>query len=205
MLKNLSKGLLLLGAFTIATSAVAQSAPGSNSMHAATIDIAGTLVFEHAQIAQLNGNRFWPKGGGVNAAFTAWKGLGIAVDFSGEHASNIANGVDLSKISIMAGPRFTFNIAHPGEGLNHVRGMRAFVQGLYGPTHAFDSLFPGPTSVSTSANALSVKVGGGIDIPWRNGFGIRAVELGWIHSDYSNAAADIQNDFRIGFGVSYRR
>ena len=204
MLKNLSQGLLLLGALTIATSAVAQSAPG-NSAHAATIDIAGTVIFEHAQIAELNGNRFWPKGGGVNAAFTAWKGLGLAVDFSGEHASNIANGVDLSKISIMAGPRFTFNITRPGEGFNHLGGMRAFVQGLYGPTHAFDSLFPGPTSVATSATALSVKVGGGIDIPWKYGFGIRAAEVGWIHSDYSNAAADIQNDFRIGFGVNYRR
>ena len=204
MLKNLSKGLLLLGALIIATSAVAQAAPGKDP-HAATIDIAGTVIFEHAQIAQLNGNRFWPKGGGVNAAFTAWKGFGLAVDFSGEHASNIENGVGLSKIAVMGGPRYTFNITHPGEGFRYDRGVRAFVQGLYGPTHAFDSLFPGPTSVSTSATALSVKAGGGIDIPWKNGFAIRAVELGWIHSDYSNAAADIQNDFRVGFGLSYRR
>jgi hypothetical protein len=204
MLKNFSKGLLLLGALTIATSAVAQLGPGKDP-HAATIDLAGTVIFEHAQVAQLNGNRFWPKGGGVNVAFTAWKGFGLAADVSGEHASNIQNGVGLSKIAFMAGPRFTFNITHPGEGFSHDRGVRAFVQGLYGPTHAFDSLFPGPTSVETSATALSVKAGGGVDIPWKNGFGIRAIEVGWIHSDYSNSAADIQNDFRIGFGVSYRR
>jgi hypothetical protein len=204
MRKYLNKGMLLLGALTIAASAAAQSAP-SQSAHAATIDIGATLVFEHAQVAQLNGNRFWPKGGAVNASFTVWNGLGLAVDVAGEHASNIQNGVGLSKISFMAGPRYTFNVARLGESSNNDRRMRAFVQCLYGPTHAFDSVFPGPTGVSSSANALSVKLGGGIDVPFRRGFGIRPIEVGWIHSDYSNAAADVQNDFRIGFGASYRR
>ena len=204
MRNNLSKGMLLLGALAIAASAVAQSAP-SQTAHAVTIDLGATVVFEHAQVAQLNGNRFWPKGGAVNAAFTAWKGLGLAVDVSGEHASNIQNGVGLSKISFMAGPRYTFNLPHPGESFNGDRRMRAFAQCLYGPTHAFDSIFPSPTAASSSATALSVKLGGGVDVPLRHGFGVRPLEVGWIHSDYSNAAADVQNDFRMGFGASYRR
>ena len=203
MRKNLSKGMLLLGALAIAASAVAQSAPSQNA-HAATIDVGATLVFEHAQVAQLNGNRFWPKGGAVNASFTVWNGLGLAVDVSGEHASNFQNGVGLSKVSFMAGPRYTFNVS-PFRETSGDRRMRAFAQCLFGPTHAFDSLFPGPTAVSSSATALSVKLGGGVDVPLRRGFGIRALEVGWIHSDYSNAAADVQNDFRIGFGASYRR
>lgn len=204
MLPNFRKGLLLLGALTTATLAVAQSAPGRNA-RPVTIDVAATFIFEHSQVAQQNGNRFWPKGGGVNAAFTVWKGVGLAVDVSGEHASNIQNGVNLSKIAVMAGPRYTFNIPRLGESTNGGYRARAFVQGLLGPTHAFDSLFPGPTSVSTSANALSVKLGGGMDVGLGHGFAVRPVELGWIHSDYSNAAADVQNDFRVGFGVSFRR
>ena len=204
MLKNFSKGWLLLGAVTIATSAVAQSAP-VHDPRPITIDVAATVIFEHSQVAQPNGNRFWPKGGGVNAGFTVWNGVGLAIDVSGEHASNIQNGVNLSKIAVMAGPRYTFNISRLGEAAFGDHRVRAFVQGLFGPTHAFDSLFPGPASVSTSANALSVKLGGGVDLPLKHGLALRAIELGWIHSDYSNAAADVQNDFRIGFGISYRR
>lgn len=204
MLNTFRKGLLLLGALTIAASAVAQSAPTHNPRPVA-IDIGATVIFEHAQVAQQNGNRFWPKGGAVNAAFTAWKGLGVAVDVSGEHASNIQNGVNLSKVAFLAGPRYTFNILPFGETLGGDHRARMFVEGLVGPTHAFDSLFPGPTSVSTSANALSVKLGGGMDVALPHGFGMRAIELGWIHSDYSNAASDTQNDLRIGFGVSYRK
>jgi hypothetical protein len=205
MLNNFCKGLLLSGAMAFgATTAVAQSAPIHDS-RPVTIDVAGTIIFEHSQIAQQNGNRFWPKGGGINAAFTVWKGVGLAVDVSGEHASNIQNGVNLGKFSVMAGPRYTFNLPSPGETTFGEHHPRAFVQGLFGPTHAFDSLFPGPISLSTSANALSVKLGGGVDVPMNRSLAVRAIELGWIHSDYSNAAADVQNDFRIGFGITYRR
>jgi len=204
MLKHFNQGLLLLGALTIATSGLAQSSP-SYDPRPVTIDVAATVMFEHAQVAQPNGNQFWPKGGGVNAAFTVWKGIGLAVDVSGQHASNIQNGVDLAKISYMAGPRYTFNISRFGESASGDHRTRAFVQALFGPTHAFDSLFPAPDSVSTSANALSMKLGGGVDVPFRHNFAMRALEVGWIHSDYSNAAADIQNGFSLGFGVSYRR
>ena len=204
MQKNFLQGWLLLGALTITTFATAQSAP-SHDPRPVTIDLAATVIFEHSQVAQRNGNRFWPKGGGVNAAFTVWHGLGLAVDVSGEHASNIQNGVGLSKFSVMAGPRYTFNISSPGESFGGRPRLRGFVQTLFGPTHAFDSLFPGPTSLSTSATALSTKLGGGVDVAVKHGFGVRPIELGWIHSDYSNAAADVQNDFRIGFGVTYRK
>ena len=133
------------------------------------------------------------------------KGFGFAFDVSGEHKSNIQNGVNLNMISFKGGPRFTFDIARVGGSFAERRPVSAFVQGLLGPTHAFDSLFPGPGAVTTSANALSVQLGGGIDVPLKHGFGIRAIEASWIHSDYSNAAKDVQNDFRIGVGVSYRR
>ena len=204
MLKNFSQGMLLLGALMMATVAVAQSSPSTDA-HANRTDIGASFTFEHAQVAQINGNRFWPIGGDVNAALTVAKGFGFAFDVAGEHKSNIQNGVNLSKISFMGGPRFTFNIARPGESFGERRPVRAFVQGLLGPTHAFDSLFPGPNALATSANALSVQLGGGIDVPMKHGFGLRALEASWIHSDYSNAANDVQNDFRIGVGVSYSK
>ena len=205
MRTNIIKGTLLLGALTIASLAAAQSAPTSTGTSPVHADIAIMATFEHAQVAQINGNRFWPKGGALDGSVAIWKGIGFAAEVAGERATNIqGNGVNLTKISFMAGPRFSFRIAPAGEGSRHGGPMRAFVQSLYGPTHASDSLFPGPTSLSTSAEALSVLIGGGVDVPVRRGLGVRAIDVAWIHSNYSNHAQDIQNDFRLGFGASYR-
>jgi len=202
MRKNLIKGSLLLGALTIAFSAVAQSASGNKApVH---VDVAVMATFEHAQVAQINGNRFWPKGGAIDGSISIWKDIGFAFEVSGEHASNIQNnGVSLNLVSFMAGPRYSFRVSPAGESFHNRGPVRAFVQTLYGPTHASDGLFPGPTSLSTSAEAFTVLLGGGVDVPVRRGFGIRAVDAAWIHSDYSNHAEDVQNDFRLGFGASY--
>ena len=35
---------------------------------------------------------FWFKGGGADAAFTFWKGWGIAASLTGDHASNVTPG-----------------------------------------------------------------------------------------------------------------
>ena len=204
MLRNFSQGLLLLGALTIATSAAAQSAPGREGGSPVSGDVAVMMALEHAQVAQTNGNRFWVKGVAIDAGIAMWKGIGFAFDMSFEHASNIQNnGVNLDKIAFMAGPRYSFDISRPGVLFHNDRPVRAFVQSLYGPTHATDSLFPESIPLSTTAEALSVSVGGGIDIPVKAGLGIRAIDASWIHSNYSNAAADVQNDFRLAFGASY--
>lgn len=200
MLRNFSQGMLLLGALTIATSAAAQSLPGREKSPVSG-DVAVMMAIEHAQVAQTNGNRFWAKGIAIDAGISMWKGVGFAFDFSFEHASNIQNNsVNLSKIAFMAGPRYSFNL--PGSPFHGGRPVRAFVQSLYGPTHA-ESLFPETIPLSTTAEALSVSLGGGIDVPIKGGLGIRAVDASWIHSNYSNAAENIQNDFRIAFGADY--
>jgi hypothetical protein len=205
MLKSFSQGLLLLGALTIAGSAAAQAAPGKEGSSHVSADVAVMMALEHAQVAETNGNRFWAKGAAVDAGISVWKGIGFAFDLSFEHASNIENGVNLSKVAFMAGPRYSFDISRPGGPFHSDRPVRAFVQTLYGPTHATDSLFPDTIPLSTTAEALSVAVGGGVDVPVKRGLGIRALDVAWIHSNYSNAAANVQNDLRIGFGVSYRR
>ena len=203
MLKNLSQGLLLVGALTIATSAPAQSSP-IREKSPVSGDVAVMMALEHAQVAQTNGNRFWVKGVAFDAGISMWKGIGFAFDLSVEHASNIQNnGVNLNKVAFMAGPRYSFDISRPGVLFHSDRPMRAFVQSLYGPTHATDSLFPESIPLSTTAEALSVSVGGGVDVPVKGSLGIRAIDVSWIHSNYSNAAADVQNDFRIAFGANY--
>ncbi len=75
----------------------------------AEIDVAITYVAERAKIASIDCRCFWLEGGGMNAAVAFHRGLGVAANLTGGHASNIESGVDLNKVSFMTGPRYTIH------------------------------------------------------------------------------------------------
>ena len=105
----------------------------------------------------------------------------------------------------MVGPRFTV-----GTNQLHVRKVeqhnaRIFGEALLGGARAFNSAFPGSSSVVSTATAFSMQLGGGIDVTLAHGFGFRAFELDYIHTTFSDNAANSQNDFHVATGFSYRR
>jgi opacity protein-like surface antigen len=200
----LSKLVLLAGAMTAATTAFAQHAPsGQVGRHNLGLEVGTTFVYEYSRVAEINGNRFWPFGGSVDGAVTLWKGFGVAADFSGIHATDISNGVSLNKHSFMAGPRYNFNLLPHNELRYHA--TRGFAEALFGEVHGFNSLFPAPNNVKTSATSFSMQVGGGVDVALGYGFNFRPVDVYWVHSSLPNNANNIQNNFRIGLGASFRK
>jgi len=202
-MKSILKTVVLLsGALMAATTAFAQHAP-VQARHTVSTEIGGNFAFEYSRVAEINGNRFWPCGGSIDGAVTFWKGLGVAADFAGQHASDISNGVNLDKYSIMAGPRYNFDLLPHNELRQHA--TRGFAEALFGGAHAFNSVFPGETSVSSSANSFSMQVGGGVDIGLGRGFNFRPVNAYWVHTTLPNNASNTQNNFIIGLGASYRR
>jgi opacity protein-like surface antigen len=202
MKSMLNKVVLLSGALTAAITAFAQHAP-VQVRHTATTEIGATFEFEYSRVAEINGSRFWPCGGSIDGAITIWKGLGVAADFAGEHAADISNGVSLDKYAFMAGPRYNFDMLPHNELRQHA--TRGFAEALFGEAHAFNSVFPGTESVSSSASSFSMQVGGGVDIAMGHGFNFRPVNLYWVHTTLPNNSENIQNNFRIGLGASYRR
>jgi hypothetical protein len=53
----------------------------------------------------------------------------------------------------------------------------------------------------TTANSIAALAGGGIDLPpWRH-TALRLVDAGWLRTELPNAANDMQNTFRIDFGM----
>lgn len=202
--KTIRKGVLLAGALA-ATLHLAAQQPAKTKFHVPSSDIAVLFSFEHAQVAQTGTPGFWLKGGSVDGSATFYKGLGIAANITGEHASNIQSNVSLGKVAYMFGPRYTFNTSRYTEKLTGKHSTQVFGEWLLGGVHAFDSTFPGTLSLKTSANALSMQLGGGIDVTVKNGFGIRALEIDYVHTALPNNASNSQNDFRVGFGISYRR
>ena len=199
-------GVLLAGALvSTVTLAAQQTQAGPHKPHVTEMNVAVLFNFERAQVAQTGSASFWLKGGAADVSVTFWKGLGIAANFTGEHALGIASNVSLGKVAFMAGPRYTFNTSRYTDRAFKKHRSELFGEWLFGGAHAFDSTFPGTSGVQTSAGAFSMQIGGGMDVGVAKGFGIRALEMDLVHTNLPNNAANSQNDFRIGFGFSYRR
>ena len=62
-----------------------------------SIDLAVTYTTLGSKVTP-GGNNFWLQGGSIDAAFTFHRGFGLAANITGDHASNIAPGVNLDEI-----------------------------------------------------------------------------------------------------------
>ncbi len=143
---------------------------------------------------------FWFKGGGVDASMTLWKGLGVAAAVNGDHASNYIPSKDENKVSFLVGPRYTFLAwKAPGGGENQ-RRIQLFGQGLVGVAHGFDTLF---SNGETSANEFAFQAGGGMNLYFTRKFGIRPIDLEFVHTQIGATGFSNQNDFRLATGLSY--
>jgi len=197
-------GALTAGALTLTMNAAAQQQGLLQKAHAQSADVAVTFNAEHSRVAQPNGNGFWLKGGSADAAATFWKGLGLAANLTGERTENAAHGVALSKFAYMFGPRYTLDTSkYTGRYLSK-HGTRLFGEALFGGVHGFDSVFPGASGVSSSANSFSMQLGGGLDVAIAKGFSARLPEVDYVRTSLPNAGSNTQNDLRLAFGVSYR-
>ena len=199
-------GVLLVGALVSSQTLAAQQAqPVPHKPHVTETNVAVLFNFERAQVAEAGAPSFWLKGGTADASVTFWKGVGVAAVFTGEHAKDISSNISLGKIAFMAGPRYTFNTSRYIDKAFKKHRSEIFGEWLFGGAHAFDSTFPGTNGVQTSASAFSMQAGAGVDVSIAKGFGIRPLEMDFIHTALPNNAGNSQNDFRLAFGVSYRR
>lgn len=196
-------GIVLLGALTFGSMLQAQQA--AESFRLSSTDLAVTYTTARARTTPSDG-RFWMQGGSADFAANFFHGLGVAANLTGEHASNIGPGVDLSKVSFMAGPRYTYSTSRcSSRFLGTKHAPRIFGEALFGTVHAFNGTFPasaGGTKSSTSA--FSMQLGGGVDVPIARGLGVRLLEVDYVRSSLPNLGDNTQNDLRLAFGVSYR-
>ena len=183
---------LWMGAMAVSLPVAAQQT--SKKVRVGSPVIAVTYNLERGKVAATSGGGFWLQGAGVDVAVPVYNRFSIAGNLSGAHASNIQPGVDLNKLSYVGGPRYTYDISH----------FAIFGQGLFGGAHGFESIFPSPGAVKPSANSFAMQLGGGLDIFGKNGLGVRAFEIDYVRMGFPNNGTNSQNDFRLGFGVSYQ-
>lgn len=201
MIKVLRQTGFWMGAVILSVSfqVKAQGADASRS-----VDVGVTYNAERTKIASAPCGCLWLQGGAADGAITIYRGVGAAVSISGEHRTNATPGVDLSKFSFMAGPRYTHGISRwSSRYLGEKHAASVFGEALFGYVHGFNSLFPSGTGLQTSANAFSMQIGGGLNVDLGKGFGLRALELDYVRTALPNSTSNLQNDFRLGIGVTY--
>jgi hypothetical protein len=163
-------------------------------------DVAVTYAPERAQIAPGNCGCFWLNGGGVDAAATFWKDIGVAASFTGSHASTVAPDVEVNKIAFTAGPRFTYT--WPSRAVvTGQRNVQIFGQGLFGAVHGFDGVYPTSFGVTSSVNSLAIEVGGGLNLLLTRNLGVRLLKAEYVRTALPNNASNTQNDIRLSFGL----
>jgi hypothetical protein len=145
---------------------------------------------------------FWLKGGGVDAALTSPKGFGIAASVTGDYASVIAPGVNLSKIAFLAGPRYTFR-AGTGRAGAADRRLQVFGQGLFGGVYAFDGVFPSSSGTTSNALSFALQAGGGLNLMLTKSVGIRLFEAEFVRTTLPNGGSNVQNDLRLAAGMTW--
>ena len=165
-------------------------------------DLGLTFNYKLAKISNLSGSTFGLAGGGADGVY--WlgdkaKNWGLAFDVSGETASNIKPGVNLSQFTIAAGPRYTI-----WQDRKKPHGANLYGEVLGGYLHAFNSVFPAMPSALTSANSFSLQAGGGFNLPIAKRIDLRLIEADYILTKLPNAGSDLQSDLRLSAGVVFR-
>jgi hypothetical protein len=179
----------------------AQAIP--SAAQGAPIDIAVTYDALHTD--HLTALNFWMQGGAVEMGARLYHGLGVAARVEGLHAGAAsANGEPLSLVTAVFGPRYTMQM----------RGQRyaIFAEALAGQSNGFHSLFSegsGPVGsanagTTSSANALAVDVGGGIDVRLNHHFAIRAIRASYLYTQFPNSTTNVQNSLSLSSGIVMR-
>ena len=191
---------MALGIFSL--SAAGQASHGGASKPAADkFDVAVNFTYKVAKIAATT-NRFVLPGGSLDAAYNFGGkagGLGLVVDINGESKSNIEPGVSLTQFSVLGGARYTFHLVQKNP-----HAVNLYGQFLGGGVFASNSLFPGPSRTTSSANSSAIQLGGGANIRLTHCIALRLFEANFIATHLPNATNQRQYDVRFSNGVVFR-
>ena len=122
-------------------------------------------------------------------AWGVWGRIGLLLDVSG-HLGSDAEGTDVSLLSVMAGPRFTF-----GDGR-----FRPFVHVIGGIVRSKASISVFDIEISESTTDFGGAAGGGVDVGLGDRWALR------VAGDYRVVKIDDEtvSDPRFSAGVVYR-
>lgn len=130
-------------------------------------------------------NRFSLNGWNAQATYNFTRWLGATADFGGYYGSPF--NVSSHDYTFLFGP--TINIRTPHA--------TPFVHALFGVDRFHATALGG----SINDTAFAMAMGGGVDIPVKGMFSVRAGQFDWLRESHFNNS---QNNFRFSTGVVFR-
>lgn len=125
----------------------------------------------------LNG---WNAQASVN--FNKW--LGLTADFGGYYGSPFE--VTVHDYSFVFGPTVTYRAEH----------VAPFFHALFGGNHINGQALGG----SAGDTAFAMAIGGGLDIPIKEHFGVRVAQVDWLRTQHFSTS---QNNIRVSTGIMF--
>jgi len=136
------------------------------------------------------------QGGSGWASYNLDGSLAIVGEVAAQHASNVAPlSANLTLTSFLAGVRYK---------PKPTRVFVPFVQALLGGAHASGDMAPGNPGIPGSSNAFALTAGGGLDIRLSERFAVRAFQVDYYYTRFTNGVNDHQNNLRVGAGLVFR-
>lgn len=169
----------------------AQRAGGGERM-----EIGANYSFVHTNAPPGSCGCFSMNGGAGWFAFDFAHGMGFAGEVGSVHASDIdGTTAGLTITSYLAGPRYSRRLG---------RLFTPFAQILLGGAHADGDLTFVRFGVAKPANSFALAAGGGLDIGLTRHWAVRAAQVDYFLTRFSNGVNDHQNNLRFSAGVVYR-
>lgn len=191
---------MIIGACSL--SAAGQSTTGGAPQPPADkFDVAVNFTYKVAKIASTTTHFVLP-GGSLDAAYNFGGkagGLSLVADMNGESKSNIEPGVSLTQFSVLGGARYTFHFS-----AQKPHALDLYGEFLAGEVFAFNSVFPGPSSTTSSANSVAIQAGGGANVRLSRSIALRLLESDFITTQLPNATDQRQYDVRFSNGIVFR-
>ena len=203
MRKLIRGSMLLAGAGLFASIGIGAQVTASGLRHSTvSADLGVTFSLERAQIVP-GRCCFWLQGGGMDAAVPLGKGYGVAASLTGEHSTDVLPGVDVNKITVLTGPRYTFTAWTGRSQPADERRLQIFGQALFGAVRGFNGLYPGPGGATTNARSFALEAGGGLNLFFSRHAGLRMPEVEYVRTALPNNGSNTQHDLRLAFGMTF--
>jgi hypothetical protein len=145
---------------------------------------------------------FYLRGAAADYNFTIWKGIGVGATAFGLTGENFGGNIDIHQISILGGPRYTWNLGHI---LPYEWGRKGgiFGEAKAGYTFTTSGQFPTNGVFQSSTSGLTYMGGGGVNVTIYHHFDLRVIEADFVHSQLPNGFNNSQNTIRLGIGINF--
>ena len=145
---------------------------------------------------------FMMRGAKADFAYEFTHRLGLVVSGTGLSTVNLRGSLDVEQISLMAGPRYTWNWGHiTPTAINRKGGV--YVEGKAGYVIAISGAYPVNGVVMDHASALTYLGGAGVNLHLYDRFDLRPVELEYVRDQLPNGGTNVQNSLRLGAGINF--